>query len=157
MRRQKEGEQKRWTRDERIRKEEAINSWDKKGNMTERRRDRGFYLKKQRIWDEARWIRTGKGRKMKKGKMTEGTAACCFQLVHIYAWTLWKFVCLSRCICEFSMHVRHRDLLFADEPLKKIEHESSKTLQSLPGMGFSSPPTCRWKSGSVRDKIWEAH
>lgn len=25
----------------------------------------------------------GKGRKMKKSKMTEGTSACCFELVHI--------------------------------------------------------------------------
>jgi len=45
-------------------------------------------------------------------------------------------------------------LLSTEELFKK---DRTQILKSLPGMGFSSPPTCRWKSGSKNDKIWEAH
>lgn len=39
-------------------------------------------------------------------------------------------------------------LLSTEELFKRDRTQTSEILRSLPGMGFSSPPTCRWKSGS---------
>lgn len=54
-------------------------------------------------------------------------------------------VCLNVCM-DFThncalVQVRCSDIF--KKKREKTEHKTSKILQSLPGMGFSSPPTCR--------------